>query len=34
MLPPISDPIAIGTQRAATRPASPPLLPPVVLETS
>lgn len=34
MLPPISDPIAIGTHLEATSPASPPLLPPQDLSLS
>ena len=34
ILPPISDPIAIGTHLEATSPASPPLLPPQDLSLS
>ncbi len=34
ILPPMSDPKDIGTHRAATRPASPPELPPQDLELS
>lgn len=34
ILPPISEPIAIGTHLEATSPASPPLLPPQDLSLS